>query len=83
MELIDIQERIEGFIRSNFGVSNHDPRFDRTVDLYARGYVDSVGVVELLEFVRTEFGVEVPESDLLDPDFSTVDGVGRIVSRHL
>jgi acyl carrier protein len=83
MELIDIQERIEGFIRSNFGVPDHDPRFDRTVDLYAGGYIDSVGVVELLEFVRTEFGVEVPESDLLDSDFSTVDGVGRIVSRHL
>jgi D-alanine--poly(phosphoribitol) ligase subunit 2 len=53
------------------------------VDLFERGYVDSVGFVELLEFLRQEFGVEVPDEDLLDDDFSNINGIALIVSRNL
>lgn len=77
----DVQQRIERFIRSQFMVSSDDPRFDRTVDLFETGYVDSVGVVELLSFIGEEFSVEIPENLLLSEDFSNVDGIGRIVSQ--
>jgi acyl carrier protein len=40
-----------------------------------------VGVVELLAFLAREFGVEVPEEDLLSDEFSTVAGIARIIRR--
>jgi acyl carrier protein len=78
-----MEDRIEKFIQVQFSVSPTDPEFDREVDLFERGYVDSVGFVELLEFLRQEFGVEVPDEDLLDDDFSSITGIARIVSRNL
>ncbi len=47
-----LEHRIEELIHAQFGVSPTDPRFDREADLFEQGYVDSVGVVELLEFLQ-------------------------------
>lgn len=78
-----IEHRVEEFVRTQFSVSPTDPAFDRTADLFEGGYVDSVGVVELLEFLQEEFGVDIPDDDLLSDDFSTIAGIARIVSRNL
>ena len=83
MELLDVQDRIETYVREHFMVSDSDRRFDRNIDLYESGYVDSVGVVELLAFIDEEFGVDIPESDLLSEDFSNVGGIARIVCQLL
>lgn len=81
MDLRDVQKRIETYVREQFRVSDDDARFDGTVDLYESGYVDSIGVVELLAFIDEEFGVEIPDELLLSKDFTTVDGIARIVNR--
>lgn len=78
-----MESRIEEYIRIQFKVSLTDPVFSREVDLFERGYVDSVGFVELLEFLRAEFGVEIPDEDLLSDDFSSIAGLTQIVSRNL
>ena len=76
-----IADRIEEFIRSQFEVDPDDTGFDRTVDLFELGYVDSVGFAELLAFLAEEFGVEIPEDDLLSEEFLRIDGMAMIVSR--
>ncbi len=78
-----LERRIEEFIRAQFGVSPTDPGFGWEVDLFEGGYVDSMGIVELLEFLRAQFDVEIPDGDLLSDDFSSVAGIARIVSRNL
>jgi acyl carrier protein len=57
-----VETRLENYIRTQFNVSPTDPGFDREADLFENGYVDSVGVVELLGFLQEEFRVEVPDS---------------------
>jgi D-alanine--poly(phosphoribitol) ligase subunit 2 len=77
----EVAERIEVFVRNQFSVGPSDPGFGRDADLLDGGYVDSVGFVELLEFLGEEFGVEVPDDDLLSDEFSSIDGMARIISR--
>lgn len=81
MTLEEITTEIEAFVRSAFAVSPDDPGFDRDVDVFEAGYVDSVGLVEVLAFVDARFAVEIAEEDLLSEEFSTVAGMGRIVHR--
>jgi acyl carrier protein len=83
MDSHSIERRIEEFICFNFTISPTDPGFGREVDLFEGGYVDSVGVVELLEFLSNEFGVEIPDDDLLSAEFASIGGIARIVSRNL
>jgi acyl carrier protein len=81
MSAADAEARIEAFVRAQFAISPTDPSFERSADLFEGGYIDSVGIVELLDFLGEEFGVELPESDLLSDDFSTVEGLAAIVRR--
>jgi acyl carrier protein len=77
----EVAGRLESYVRRQFAVSPRDARFGRAAALFDLGYVDSVGVVELLSFVRESFGFDIPDDDLLSDDFSTLDGIARIVCR--
>jgi acyl carrier protein len=76
-----IANRIETFVRTQFDVSSDDEGFGRTIDLFELGYVDSVGFAELLAFLSEEFGVEVPQDELLSDEFLRIDGMASIISR--
>jgi acyl carrier protein len=82
MTSAEIAERIERYVRIQFRVTSGDARFSRSVSLFDAGYVDSVGVVELLAFLSDEFAVHLPDNALMSDDFSTIDGIATIVSRY-
>jgi acyl carrier protein len=73
--------RIETFIRVQFAVASTDARFNRSTPLFERGYVDSVGAVELLSFIQEEFAVVIPDEELLSDEFSTIDGIAAVIGR--
>lgn len=78
----DVATRLEAFVRTQFAISADDPGFARDVDLYDLGYVDSIGLVELLAFISASFDVEIEEDDLLSDEFSNIEGMAKIVCRH-
>ena len=73
--------RIEAFVRETFDIAPNDPHFGPDVDLFEGGYVDSVGLAELLAYIEGEFGVSVPDEDLASDEFMTIDGMARILAR--
>ena len=80
MTLDQVAASVETFIRTRSRVSADDGRFSRTSNLWEDGYVDSIGVVELIGHIETTFDVALPDEALFDPDFTSVDGIARIVS---
>jgi acyl carrier protein len=78
----DVAAAVEEFARHEFSIKQSDRRFDRTVDLFEDGYVDSIGVIELIQFLEKTFAIEIPEGDLFSPEFSTIDGIAKIVVRN-
>jgi acyl carrier protein len=79
MDEREVAERTEAFLRRHFSINSADRRFSRNVDLFQSGYVDSLGLVELLQFIQEEFEVEIPDEDILSDDFTRIDGIARIV----
>ena len=77
----EVADKIETFVREQFSIDSGDPRFGRGVDLFENSYVDSVGLAELLGFIEDEFGVAVPDDDLLSEEFASIDGIARTVCR--
>ncbi|MBI4526162.1 MAG: hypothetical protein HY695_20375 [Deltaproteobacteria bacterium] len=75
----EIAEILERFIRSRFRVPVKDPLFSQTVDLFDSGYVDSVGVVELISFLESTFKIKIPEESLFSTEFTTISGISGIV----
>ncbi|HLU25596.1 MAG TPA: acyl carrier protein [Longimicrobiales bacterium] len=80
MDVEDIAHTIERFVRSHFSVSPRDPRFGPTARLFDDGYVDSMGVAELIAFIEDAFGVAVPDEALMSDEFATIAGMARVVA---
>ena len=74
-----IAEELEGFIRRQFQVPASDDQFTRDVNLWEAGYVDSIGVAEVIAFLEDTFAVTIPTETLFDPDFVHIGGIARIV----
>jgi acyl carrier protein len=81
MTAAQVAERLEQYVVTQFRVAAGDTRFSRSQPLFDMGYVDSVGVVELLAFLSSEFEVHLPDEVIMGEDFSTIDGIARIVVR--
>lgn len=75
-----IASSIENFIRNEYRVSPSDPRFSADVHLWEEGYLDSLGVVEVISFVETTFEVRIPEMALFSEDFTNINGMAGIVA---
>jgi acyl carrier protein len=70
------------FVRNQNGVSADDPGFSYDIDLFDCGYVDSVGLVELLAFIADRFEMEISDDDLLSDTFSNINGMAAVICRE-
>ena len=75
-----VANELEAFIRDHFQIPDDDDLFTREVNLWEEGYVDSMGVVEVLAFLEDHFAVEIPKELLFDPSFTTVEGIARLIA---
>ena len=71
--------QIEGFVRDRFQIPADDGLFSRQVNLWEEGYVDSMGVVEVIEFLERHFEIKLPEEVIFAPEFTSIDGIARCV----
>jgi acyl carrier protein len=76
----DVIARVRTFIQDNFlymrpglVLADHDRFVERQV-------LDSMGVMELVAFLRDEFGIKVPEKDVLDSNLGSLADIGRYVT---
>jgi acyl carrier protein len=75
-----IGDAVEAFIRRRFDVSDNDAYFNRRTNLWDEGYVDSLGMTELVVFLEATFGIKLPQSALFSPEFTQVDGIAALIA---
>jgi acyl carrier protein len=75
----EIAAVIEAFIRRQFRIVDADVGFTRDAHLFESGYVDSAGVVELIMFVGTTFGVDLDDDQVFSDQFTSINGIADIV----
>jgi acyl carrier protein len=76
----DVRGRIRAFIVSEFRVPDDDPQFTDEANLFENGYVDSMGLVELIAFIESTFHVKLSEGILFSEKFTNIDGMGEAVA---
>jgi acyl carrier protein len=76
-----VGEGLETFVRTAFAIDPSDGLFSREVDLFDAGYVDSVGLTEVLAFIVEAYGVDIPDEQLLSEEFACIDGMATVICR--
>ncbi|MGZ6141941.1 MAG: acyl carrier protein [Myxococcales bacterium] len=79
---MDIPGKVRGFISSNFYVPEGFRLEDRT-SLFEVGIIDSTGVLEVIQFVEREFGVQVEDWEVHPDNLDSIDRITSFVSRKL
>ena len=63
------------YMRPDFALADQDR-------LLQRGVIDSMGVMELLAFLRSEFGVVVADEDITETNLGSLADIARYVAAH-
>jgi acyl carrier protein len=72
-----VQDRVRQFIKDTFLVDEvgDDDSF------LANGIIDSLGVMQLVNFVESEYGLGVADTDLVPENFDSIARVAAYVER--
>jgi acyl carrier protein len=72
------REQIRQFIRDSFLADE----FTDDESFLGGGLIDSLGILQLVSFVESRFGVAVPDTDLVPANFDSVAKLAAYVDRR-
>jgi acyl carrier protein len=77
----EIEAPIRAFIASNLLYSSEGFTHSDEVSLLREGIIDSLGVVELVEFLQGHFGIKVEQQEVRPDNFDSVANMAAYVRR--
>jgi acyl carrier protein len=77
----EVRRELRAFIEENFLYMRPDLELGDGDDFLARGIMDSLGFVELVEEVQARFGVAVDDVEITEENFGSIDAIVGFVQR--
>jgi acyl carrier protein len=71
----DILKTITEFIRENFIAGRLDVQLDPDASLIESGIMDSTGVLELVEYLESTFGIHIEDEELVPENLETINNI--------
>ena len=75
----EVAGRTRAYIVENFLYMRRNFEFGDDESLLRRGIIDSMGVMEHIEFIRQDFGVTVDDGDITEENFGSLSNISRFV----
>lgn len=75
-----IDDEVRLFLTDNFPLSANGPSLSGTDSLLETGVIDSVGVLELIQFVESRYEIEIPDAEVLPENLDSIDAIVRYVT---
>jgi len=79
----DISLAVRRFIGENFLFRDDGDAITHDASLLDAGIIDSTGVLELVSFLETTFGIEVQDDEMLPENLDSIRAIANYVSRKL
>jgi acyl carrier protein len=77
---MDVQKRVRQFIIENFYISNPAEVADDTL-LVTAGLVDSTGMLEIVTFLESEFGIRIADHETTPENLESIARIAAFVAR--
>lgn len=77
---MELKEKVRQFIISNFYVADPKALAD-DASLLDAGIVDSTGVLEIITFIESEFGLTVEDQEMLPENLDAVNNIVKFVQK--
>lgn len=83
MNLEAVAHRTRSYIRKNFLYTRPDFELADDAQLLEAGIIDSMGIMELIEFVEDSFGIQIDDEEITEENLGTVAAISGYVSGKL
>lgn len=77
----DVRSELRAFIEDNFLYLRPGVELADSDDFLARGILDSLGFVELVEEVQTRYEIAVADDEITEENFGSIDAITGFVAR--
>jgi len=75
----EIVERTRTWVRETFLYMRPDWKIGDDDPLLGSGVIDSVGVIELVEFLQSAFGFKIGDDEIVEQNLGSLNAIGRFV----
>lgn len=75
------RQRIRQYILENFMFTDDETALNDGESLLSKGVIDSVGALEITQFIEETFNIKVKEDEMLPENLDSVDNIVAFVQR--
>ena len=77
----DVESQIRRYIAQNFMFRDDDGNLPGQESLLEAGLIDSTGVLELVGYLETNFGIPIDDADIVPENLDSIDSIVAYVER--
>lgn len=78
MQINEIISILDEYIRQAFEIGE-DPDYATNINLFDYGFLDSLGAVDIIEFIENKFSCEITQKDITLYPMNTVEEIATVV----
>ncbi|MDP2207240.1 MAG: acyl carrier protein [Bacteroidota bacterium] len=78
----EIGKTVSNFISKNF-LFNQEKQVDDTVSLLGTGIIDSMGTLELISFLESNYNIRFDDEELVAENFDSIEKIKEFLSTKL
>lgn len=78
---MEIETRIRSYVNENLLFGDDRIQYDNDTSFLQNGIIDSMGVMELVAFVQSAFGIAVDAMEITPDNFDTVSRLAAYILR--
>ena len=78
---MNVEQSVRDFLKNDLGKAESDVGRDES--LLESGIIDSMGVLQLVAFLESTYGIKVEDDDLMPENFHTITSISAYVERRL
>jgi len=76
-----VEQEIRTFLAENFSLGHDLSHLSGSQSLTERGFIDSVGIVEVLNFLETTYDIRISDDETVPENIDTIDNMVRFISQ--
>jgi acyl carrier protein len=77
-----VRQELRTYVEEEFMYLHPDLELSDTDDLLAKGVIDSLGFVELVEEIQARYGIAVDDVEITAENFGSLDAMAKYVARR-
>ena len=75
-----VEQEIRTFLAQNFSTGRSTTQMPGNQSLTERGFIDSVGIVEVLAFLETQYEIQISDDETVPENIDTIDNIVRFIA---